>query len=76
VCSTEHYVAFNIPLERPADAPDAYDDISAELIGRHFLSGLLIAEVRHVLYEGGVDCRMHAIQVLRRVMTLHDSDSR
>lgn len=79
VCSHEHYVALNLPLQRITKS--RANDVLSEFIlcedfcRFHFLVGLLLQEVRTALNQV-VHTRRIAIAVLRDLLAKHELDDR
>ncbi|XP_052757821.1 dedicator of cytokinesis protein 9 isoform X1 [Galleria mellonella] len=80
ICSHEHFVPFNLPLQANKLSKD-YDEDPAKLmltedfIMRHFLAGVLLKHVEQSLREAPQK-RRGALGVLRALLTKHEHDDR
>ncbi|KAI8427626.1 hypothetical protein MSG28_002111 [Choristoneura fumiferana] len=80
ICSHEHYVPFNLPLQANKLGKDLNEDpaklkLSEDFIMRHFLSGTLLKQVEQSLREAPQK-RRTALGVLRALLTKHEHDDR
>lgn len=79
ICSHEHYVPLNLPfiLSPKNRVPDILQQftLSEEFCRQHFLSGVLIQEVKSSLNEVG-HIRRLALQILKDMIAKHDLDDR
>lgn len=79
ICSHEHYVPLNLPfiLSPKNRVPDILQQftLSEEFCRQHFLSAVLIQEVKSSLNEVG-HIRRLALQILKDVIAKHDLDDR
>lgn len=79
ICSHEHYIPLNLPfiLSPKNRVPDILQQftLSEEFCRQHFLSGVLIQEVKTALNEVG-HIRRLALQILKDLITKHDLDDR
>lgn len=79
ICSHEHYIPLNLPfiLSPKNRVPDILQQftLSEEFCRQHFLSGVLIQEVKTALNEVG-HIRRLALQILKDLIAKHDLDDR
>ncbi|XP_013200563.1 dedicator of cytokinesis protein 9 isoform X1 [Amyelois transitella] len=80
ICSHEHFVPFNLPLQANVLAKDCDEDptrlcLTEEFIMRHFLAGNLLKQVEQSLREAPQKRRV-ALGVLRCLLTKHEHDDR
>ncbi|XP_045766053.1 dedicator of cytokinesis protein 9 isoform X2 [Maniola jurtina] len=80
ICSHEHYVPFNLPLQANKLAKDSDEEpmklrLTEEFIMRHFLAGILLKQVEQSLREAPQKRRC-ALGVLRSLLTKHEHDDR
>ncbi|XP_075992073.1 dedicator of cytokinesis protein Ziz isoform X1 [Anticarsia gemmatalis] len=80
ICSHEHFVPFNLPLQANKLSRDGDEDpsklkLSDEFLMRHFLAGTLLKQVEQSLREAPLKRRM-ALSVLRALLTKHEHDDR
>ncbi|XP_075153497.1 dedicator of cytokinesis protein Ziz isoform X2 [Haematobia irritans] len=79
ICQHEHYVPFNLPLvmnpkNRPPEMMQHFN-LTEEFCRQHFLSGLLLQELKSSLNEIG-HVRRHALKVLKNLLAKHELDDR
>ncbi|XP_061379186.1 dedicator of cytokinesis protein 9 isoform X2 [Danaus plexippus] len=80
ICSHEHYVPFNLPLQANKNGKDENEDpsklrLSEDFIMRHFLAGILLKQVEQSLREVPSKRRV-SLGVLRALLTKHEHDDR
>lgn len=78
ICSHEHYIPLNLPfLLSPRRAPDILNHftLSEEFCQQHFMTGLLLQEVKSSLNEVG-HIRRLALTTLKELIAKHDLDDR
>ncbi|KAG7311678.1 hypothetical protein JYU34_002731 [Plutella xylostella] len=80
ICSHEHFVPFNLPLQANRLTKDCDEDpaklkLSEDFIMKHFLAGLLLKQVEQSLREAPQK-RRSALGVLRAQLTKHEHDDR
>ncbi|KRG03329.1 dedicator of cytokinesis protein 9 isoform X4 [Drosophila mojavensis] len=79
ICQHEHYVPLNLPFvlnpkNRPPELLQHYT-LSEQFCRQHFLSGLLLQELKSSLNEVG-HVRRHALSVFRDLLAKHELDAR
>eukprot|EP00041_Stephanoeca_diplocostata_P039490 m.1632108 g.1632108 ORF g.1632108 m.1632108 type:complete len:2191 (-) comp25404_c0_seq3:4177-10749(-) len=74
ICSHEHFVTLNVPLSGVGVHQSGIH--LKDYVRDHFLIGLLLAEVEQMLYSPAATTRMEAIRVLRRLLAMHEADTR
>ncbi|XP_061394284.1 dedicator of cytokinesis protein 9 isoform X1 [Musca vetustissima] len=79
ICQHEHYVPFNLPFvmnpkNRPPEMMQHFN-LTEEFCRQHFLSGLLLQELKSSLNEIG-HVRRHALKVLKNLLAKHELDDR
>uniref|UniRef100_A0A1I8PPX3 Dedicator of cytokinesis protein 9 n=1 Tax=Stomoxys calcitrans TaxID=35570 RepID=A0A1I8PPX3_STOCA len=79
ICQHEHYVPLNLPFvmnpkNRPPEMMQHFN-LTEEFCRQHFLSGLLLQELKSSLNEIG-HVRRHALQVLKNLLAKHELDDR
>lgn len=82
ICSHEHYISFNLPLQHSrlspkSRSPDYLQEycLSEEFCKHHFLVALLLQEVKTSLNEM-VHIRKLALTTLRELLAKHELDDR
>ncbi|KAJ2944618.1 hypothetical protein O0L34_g3971 [Tuta absoluta] len=80
ICSHEHFVPFNLPLQANKLTRDTSDDpaklkLTEDFTMRHFLAGTLLKQVELSLREAPQK-RRTALGVLRALLTKHEHDDR
>ncbi|KPJ11939.1 Dedicator of cytokinesis protein 9 [Papilio machaon] len=80
ICSHEHFVPFNLPLQanklfKDSDEDPAKLKLTDEFITRHFLAGILLKQIEQSLREAPQK-RRSALGVLRALLTKHEHDDR
>lgn len=82
VCSHEHYISFNLPIQHTRlsprnKSPDAVQEstLSEEFCKHHFIVGLLLQEVRTSLNEVA-HIRKIALNTLKSLVAKHELDDR
>eukprot|EP00040_Diaphanoeca_grandis_P026854 m.151351 g.151351 ORF g.151351 m.151351 type:complete len:2129 (-) comp30753_c2_seq1:123-6509(-) len=73
ICSHEHYVPLNLPIEQKSKP---HTRLSKEYLQRHYLVGLLLSEVKIMLDSTYSEIRAEAISLVGRVLAMHDKDAR
>ncbi|XP_046801716.1 dedicator of cytokinesis protein 9 isoform X4 [Lucilia cuprina] len=79
ICQHEHYVPFNLPFvlnpkNRPPEMMQHFN-LTEDFCRQHFLSGLLLQELKSSLNEVG-NVRKHALMVLKNLLAKHELDDR
>ncbi|PAA86258.1 hypothetical protein BOX15_Mlig030368g1 [Macrostomum lignano] len=72
ITSHEHYVPLNIPLMEPEIASELSDQYRRS----HYLSGLVLSELKIALRCGGPDLQSKAVCLLWNLLASHEADSR
>ncbi|XP_050362245.1 dedicator of cytokinesis protein 9 [Nymphalis io] len=80
ICSHEHYVPFNLPLQANKIVKDSDEEpsrlrLTDEFVMRHFLAGILLKQVEQSLREAPQK-RRSALGVLRALLAKHEHDER
>ncbi|XP_049871737.1 dedicator of cytokinesis protein 9 [Pectinophora gossypiella] len=80
ICSHEHFVPFNLPLQANKIIKETEEDpaklkLTDEFVMRHFLAGTLLKQVEQSLREAPQK-RRTALGVLRALFTKHEHDDR
>ncbi|RVE53287.1 hypothetical protein evm_002120 [Chilo suppressalis] len=80
ICTHEHFVPFNLPLQANLLTKDSDEDpaklkLTDEFIMTHFLAGTLLKQVEQSLREAPQK-RRTALGVLRSLLTKHEHDDR
>ncbi|KAL0894603.1 hypothetical protein ABMA27_013165 [Loxostege sticticalis] len=80
ICTHEHFVPFNLPLQANLRAKDCDEDpaklkLTNDFIMRYFLAGTLLKHVEQSLREAPQK-RRTALGVLRALLTKHEHDDR
>ncbi|XP_072936312.1 dedicator of cytokinesis protein 9 [Epargyreus clarus] len=80
ICSHEHFVSFNLPLQanklnRDSDEDPAKLKLTEDFTMRHFLAGTLLKQVEQSLREAPQK-RRSALAALRALLTKHEHDDR
>ncbi|XP_013133698.1 PREDICTED: dedicator of cytokinesis protein 9 [Papilio polytes] len=80
ICSHEHFVPFNLPLQANKMFKDSDEDptklkLTDDFIMRHFLAGILLKQIEQSLREAPQK-RRSALGVLRALLTKHEHDDR
>ncbi|GBP59741.1 Dedicator of cytokinesis protein 9 [Eumeta japonica] len=80
ICSHEHFIAFNLPLQANILAKESTEDtaklrLTETFIMRHFLAGILLQQVEQSLREAPQKRRV-ALGVLRALFVKHEHDDR
>ncbi|XP_068140209.1 dedicator of cytokinesis protein 9 isoform X1 [Drosophila tropicalis] len=79
ICQHEHYVPLNLPFilnpkNRPPEMMQHFT-LSEQFCRQHFLSGLLLQELKSSLNEVG-HVRRHALAIFKDLLAKHELDSR
>ena len=75
ICSHEHFVPLNFPVDL-AQKAGLVEEINKEYLAHHYLVGLLLCEVKSMLYSENGSVRAEAIKLLGRILSTHDADGR
>ena len=76
ICSHEHFVALNLPLQSKQAADRAASTLTASFCRRHFLVGLLLNECWDAVNSRDESTRHHAVRLLRGVLARLEDDPR
>ena len=73
ICDYSNYVALNLPFPHKFSSAQ---EMREELMKRHYVSGVLMREVRGCLSSEDLKVRKHSLQVLKSLVWKHDVDER